>query len=132
MTPGQSGGGLKLKPDASLRRKFMVPESIAHPAKMHCGLLLEIVERYTKPGDWILDPMGGSGTTLLAALSGRNVVCVEMESHFITPMRASWAKMRQQAMLGHTLGQVLILQGDARCLPLGRADVVVTSPPLGR
>lgn len=120
---------MKLKPDAALRRKFFVPESFQHPAKMHAGLLWEIVERYTQPGQWILDPMGGSGTTLLAALMGRNVCIVEMEEHFLTPMRESWAKMRQQVMLGATLGQVVILRGDARCLPLGRADCVVTSPP---
>ncbi len=123
---------LRFKPDAALRRKFMVPESFSHPAKLHAGLLLELVEKYSLPGQTILDPMAGSGTTLLAALSSRNVICLEMEEHFCRPMVACWAKMRQQVMLGCELGQVLILRGDARCLPLKSADVVdaiVTSPP---
>jgi len=74
--------------------------------------------------------MGGIGSTLFAALLGRNVVCVEMEQHFLGPMIASWAKMRQHGpMLGHTMGEALILRGDARCLPLGSVDGIVTSPP---
>ncbi|MEE9584750.1 MAG: hypothetical protein V3W51_04635 [Candidatus Brocadiales bacterium] len=60
---------------------------------------------------------------------GRNVICVEMEQHFIDPMKASWEKMRIKPMLGHALGQVLILRGDARALPLGSVDGVITSPP---
>ncbi len=59
---------VKLKPDAALRRKFMVPESFAHPAKMHAGLVWEILERCTLSGQWILDPMSGSGTTLNAGV----------------------------------------------------------------
>ena len=120
---------MKLKPDKVLRDRFFTPESYQHPAKGHLGLWWEILERYTKPGEWVLDPMAGVGATMLGALMGRNVICVEKQQHFIEPMRASWAKMRQNPMLGHELGQVLILRGDARALPLGRADCVVTSPP---
>ena len=32
-------------------------------------------------------------------------------------------------MLGYTMGQAVILRGDARCLPLVSADCVITSPP---
>ena len=120
---------MKLKPDATLRRRWFVAEAMSHPAKGHLGLWWEILERYTQPGQTVLDPMAGIGSTLIGALMGRNVICVEMEPHFVVPMKASWAKMRQQVMLGQTLGQALIIQADARCLPLGRADCVVTSPP---
>ena len=124
-----SGNNIKLKPDAAMRRKLYTPESFSHPAKAHLGMMMEIIERYTKPGDWILDPLAGIGSTMLGALMGRNIICVELESHFITPMKASWVKMRQSPMLGRELGQVVILQGDARCLPLGRVDAICTSPP---
>ena len=121
---------MKLKPDGNLRRQLFAPEAMIHPAKGHIGLWWEIIERHTLPGQTILDPMAGVGTTMLAALLGRNVVCVEMESHFVAPMRASWEKMRQHGpMLGHTLGRVAIIQGDARCLPLDQVEAVVTSPP---
>ena len=122
---------MRLKPDGKLRRQLFASEAMAHPAKGHIGLWWEIIERHTLQGQTILDPMAGIGTTMLAALLGRNVVCVEMESHFVAPMRASWEKMRQHGpMMGHTLGQVAIIQGDARCLPLGQqVEAVVTSPP---
>ena len=120
---------MKLKGDKVLRDRFFTPESYQHPAKGHLGLWWEILERYTKPGEWVLDPMAGVGATMMGALMGRNIICVEMEQRFVEQMRASWEKMRQNPMLGHDLGQVLILRGDARALPLGRVDAAVLSPP---
>lgn len=125
----QQNPEMRLKNDKRLRDKLYTPESYQHPAKGHLGLWQAIIEKYTQPGDTILDPMAGVGATLTAALMGRNVVCVELEQHFVAPMRASWEKMKQHPLLGHTLGEVLILRGDARCLPLNSADCVVTSPP---
>jgi DNA modification methylase len=122
--------GVKLKGDKKLRDALFTPEAMSHPAKAHLGMMWEIVERYTEPGQWVLDPFGGVGSTLIATLMGRNVVCVEMEQHFLDPMKASWAKMRQHGpMLGHTMGEAVMLKGDARCLPLGSVDGIVTSPP---
>lgn len=120
---------MKLKNDARLRKQLFVEGAMAHPAKGHIGLWQAIIEKYTQEGDWILDPMGGIGTSLVAALMGRNVICNEMEQHFIEPMAASWAKMQQHPMLGYGLGQVVILRGDATHLPLSSADAVITSPP---
>ena len=120
---------LKFKPDGKLRRQFYHSTSLSHPAKAHLGMMLEIISRYTKEGETILDPMAGIGGTMIAALMGRSVILVELEQHFIEPMRASWEKMRQNLMLGYELGQVVILRGDARALPLGEVDSIVTSPP---
>ena len=120
---------LRLKNDKRLRDKLFTAESYQHPAKGHLGMWQAIIEKYTQPGDTILDPMSGVGATLTAALMGRNVVCVELEQHFVEPMKASWEKMRQHPMLGYSLGEVLILRGDARHLPIDSADCVVTSPP---
>ena len=122
---------IRFKNDTPTRRRLMVPESFAHPAKGHLGMWALMIERYSQPGETILDPMAGSGATLLAALMGRNVVCVELESHFVEPMRRSWERMRQMPMLGCDLGEVHILQGDARALPLLSADTILTSPPYG-
>lgn len=108
----------------------MVPQSYQHPAKGHLGLWGAIIEKYTKPGDWVLDPLAGVGSTLLAALMGRNVICLELEDWMMPLLRANWEKMQIVGpMLGHTLGQVVIMQGDARALPLEAADGIITSPP---
>jgi len=120
---------MRLKGDTPLRRRLFVPEAMQHPAKGHLGLWEAIIDQYTQPGEWILDPMAGIGGTLMGALMGRNVVAVELEEHFVQPMKASWAKMRAKPMLGCEMGCVVILRGDARALPLGRVDGIVTSPP---
>lgn len=121
---------IRFKSDAARRKRLMVSGAMRHPAKMHMGILDEVVARYgIKPGDWVLDPMAGIGTTAVLALYGINVCLVELEDHFCRPMKASWEKMRQNPMLGYELSKVLILRGDARALPIGSADAVVTSPP---
>lgn len=127
---GSYGGAkVKLKNDARLRKRLFVEDAMSHPAKGHIGMWQAIIEKYTEPGDWVCDPMAGIGTTLVAALMGRNVICNEMEQHFLEPMVASWAKMRRQPMLGFDVGQVVIVRGDARHLGLGSADSIITSPP---
>ena len=120
---------IRFRNDKKMRDKLYVAEAYAHPAKGNLYMWLEMIERYSSPGDTILDPMGGIGTTLIAALLGRNVCLVELEQHFVDPMRASWEKMRQHPMLGYEMGEVLILRGDARALPIASADAILTSPP---
>jgi len=134
---------LRVRNDAAMRKRLFVAEAMAHPAKGNIFMWQECIERYSKEGDTVLDPMAGIGTTLIAALMGRNVICVEKETHFVEPMRRSWEKMRQHPMLGYELGQVEIHQGDARDLsailglehpvleqnPDLAADVILSSPP---
>jgi len=119
---------IAFKSDTSYRKDFFVPESFAHPAKMVAPLLLWIVDRYTKLGETILDPMAGSGTMMLACPLGRNVVMVELEDKFCQMQRDNWEKVRQMPQLGYSMGECTIVQGDARNLE-GLFDSVVTSPP---
>ena len=119
----------RYKNDGPKRRQLWTEEAFAHPAKGHIAMWEEMVLRYSRPGDVVLDPMSGIGTTLIAALMGRNAVCVELEQHFVSVMRRSWEKMRNIPMLGYEVGSALILRGDARHLPLASADCIVTSPP---
>ena len=119
---------IKFKRDTSFRKQFFVPESFAHPAKMDAQLLLWIVERYTKEGETILDPMAGSGTTMLACTVSRNVVLVELEEKFCKMMAANWEQVKMRPQLGSGMGSCQIIQGDARQLE-GLVDKIVTSPP---
>lgn len=75
----------------------------------------ECIERYSEPGQLVLDPMAGIGTTLVAALMGRDVVVNELEHHFLLVASRNWAKMRERPTFGG-LGQVRISWGDARNL----------------
>ncbi len=52
---------------------------LRHPAKFPETLAQEFIEFFTKPGQWVLDPMAGTGSTLVAALrSGRNSIGIEL------------------------------------------------------
>jgi len=121
---------IKFKRDTAFRKTFFVPDSFSHPAKMDAQLLLWIVQKYSSPGETILDPMAGIGTTMLACTLGRNVVLVELEYKFCMMMRDNWEQVKMRPQLGSSMGECQIIQGDARQLE-GYVDKIVTSPPFG-
>ena len=50
------------------------------PAKFHPPVVRKLIYEYSCPGDYILDPFCGSGTTLVeAAVAGRNAVGVDVD-----------------------------------------------------
>lgn len=60
-----------------------------HPTVKSVALMRWLVRLITKPGDVVLDPFGGSGTTGVAALrEGRRVILVEREPDFAAICRA--------------------------------------------
>ncbi|RSM37882.1 site-specific DNA-methyltransferase [Amycolatopsis balhimycina DSM 5908] len=120
---------------AAQRKGRYVPESTAHPAKMLPAVAAHAIEHYTKPGEVVLDPMCGIGTTLIEAIDlGRRAVGVEYEPHWADIARANLRFARER---GHDHdGQVV--RGDARQLArllpaeyVGQVALVVTSPPYG-
>lgn len=63
-----------------------------HPTVKPVALMRWLIRLVTKPGDVVLDPFGGSGTTGVAALlEGRRVVLVEREPAFAAIIRARCA-----------------------------------------
>ena len=55
-----------------------------HPTQKPLGVLARLIQASTKPGDWILDPFSGSGTTGIAAnLLGRRYLGLELEDDFL-------------------------------------------------
>jgi len=54
-----------------------------HPTQKPVGVMKWIIERYTKPGDLILDPFFGSGTTGVAAVRmGRHFIGIEINPDY--------------------------------------------------
>jgi tRNA G10 N-methylase Trm11 len=124
------------RPARDQRRGRYVEETSRHPAKMLPDLAAHAITAYTAPGDLVMDPMCGSGTTLVEAVrSGRDGIGVDIEAKFAALAQANLALA---AAHGHTSwGQVAC--GDARkvvsLLPAsshGRVALVLTSPPYGR
>ena len=76
-----NGGGLPaLWTHAVVKNHPGQADTRLHPTQKPIGLLIEQVEQFTDPGDLILDPFMGSGTTLVAAKQlGRRAIGVELE-----------------------------------------------------
>lgn len=112
---------------------FFTNESTTHPAKMNLRLLSWILETFTKPGDVILDPMAGTGSTIvLGALIGRHTIAVEYEPIFCDMIRDNIKRTEPQSTLTPK-GRMTCIQGDARELSklLEESDAIITSPPFG-
>lgn len=121
---------VEFKVDTKERKQWFTAESFAHPAKMSLPLELWLIEKYTKPGDVILDPMAGIGTILVGATLGRNIICVELEEKFCWMMFDNAEKIMQRGpQMGCKMGRVDIIQGDARNLEGLLVDKIITSPP---
>src|SRR6266508_3242822 len=109
-----------------------LPAVTVHPAKMLPALAARIVAEYSAPGELVVDPMCGIGTTLVeAALLDRRAIGVELEPRWVTLARRNlaYALDRQHAERAE------IREGDARALVAllgdlaGTVDLVATSPP---
>jgi len=120
--------GWILFPRDSAERKELFPDGVfEHPAKMQLHLTRALIEYLTEPGDSVLDPFGGTGTTAIGLLMGRNVVLIELESHFIeilVELHKRWEGRHQQ--------KLYVMAGDCRQvmadLPF-LCDVAIFSPP---
>jgi SAM-dependent methyltransferase len=125
-------------PTAQRKNKY-TPESTAHPAKMLPEVVRHAVAHYTRPGDLVLDPLCGIGTTLVEAVRlGRRAVGVEYEPHWVDVANANLDVAREQGVGGEEGIDARVFHGDARqlvtLLPpeyVGQAALVVTSPPYG-
>jgi tRNA G10 N-methylase Trm11 len=117
------------------RRHRYLPESNAHPGKMLPALAREAIRRYTRPGDLVLDPMCGIGTTLVeAAHLDRQAIGVELEPRWATLAAANIHHAEEQG----ACGSAIALRSDARQLGRGllndyrdRCTLILTSPPYG-
>jgi SAM-dependent methyltransferase len=141
ITPGVvSGAALSVWTTAqhspsTQRKNHYVAESTAHPAKMLPAVAAHAIAHYTRPGDLVLDPMCGIGTTLVEAVrAGRRAVGVEYEDRWVDVARANLDLAARQG-IGH---DARVYTGDARALLdvlpqeyCGTAALVVTSPPYG-
>ena len=106
-----------------------------HPAKMLPAIAQRAIATYTRPGDLVLDPMCGIGTTLVEAVHlGRDTIGVEYEEPWADLARTNVELAREQGATGHAE----VVTGDARSLDSivdpavrGLVSLVVTSPPYG-
>ena len=105
------------------------------------------ISAYTRPGELVIDPMCGIGTTLVEAIHlGRHTLGIELEHRWAALASANLAHAHEQGACGRAgviegnaneLPRLLAVKArhvvapDARTgtLPDGRVDLVLTSPP---
>ncbi|MEU4427093.1 DNA methyltransferase [Actinoplanes sp. NPDC024001] len=121
---------------AAQRRGRYVAGSSAHPDRMAPDLAGLLIRDYTQPGDLILDPFAGIGTTLVEAIdAGRDALGVEHDPGWVALSRANIAAARRRG----ATGRGRIVRGDATrllaCVPpalRGRITLILTAAPSGR
>jgi len=109
-----------------------LPTCTQHPGKMLPELARRIVTEYSTPGQVVLDPLAGIGTTVVeAVLLDRRAIGIELEERWVTLATANLEHMLPAGR--RRLAEVRA--GDARYLPdllgdlTGTVDLIVTSPP---
>jgi DNA modification methylase len=111
-------------PDAQIERQ--------HPAPFSFTDVSRLVRFFSKPGDKVLDPFVGIGSTLKAcALEGRHGVGIDLNPRYIGLSEERLAKEVRGSSA--TTCQQQLLLGDSRTLintfDADAFDFVVTSPP---
>jgi DNA modification methylase len=113
------------------RRKSGV---LLHPAKFPETMAHEFIEFFTKKGDVVLDPMAGTGATLVAALrAGRNACGIELNPKYARIAEHVLQDERDQlGKQARGIRTQVIVADAAHAAELGlssRFDYVLTSPP---
>lgn len=108
-------------------------EVLRHPAKFPETLAEEFIRFFTKAGQWVLDPMAGTGSTMIAAMrAGRHSLGVELNSTYADIARQLIEEERAELAKGTDVCSARVVTGDAAELEdfeLPTIDYVFTSPP---
>jgi modification methylase len=123
------------QPAGVQRRGRYLAESTAHPGKMLPAIARRAIATYSQPGDLVLDPMCGIGTSLVEATHlDRKATGVELEPRWVQIAKANLAQARA---LGAP-GRGRVTAADARQLGRGlldhyqgRVQLILSSPPYG-
>lgn len=120
-------------------RKSAAERELAHPALFPLALVERLLHIFTLPGDTVLDPFMGSGSTLLGALRlGRRGVGLEINAQYIEMLQKRLQDLQHNPgendfTNGFGAGELGIICDDARNLQRHTEpqslDLCLTSPP---
>ena len=75
----------------------IIPNATQHPTEKPVGLMAHFINLHTIPGDTILDPFMGSGTTGVACVqTGRNFIGIEIDPHYFEVAQKRIAQAQMQ------------------------------------
>ncbi|MDB4873130.1 MAG: Methyltransferase [Gemmatimonadales bacterium] len=122
------------RPSRLQRKDRYLSESMQHPGKMLPAIASQVIAAYTRPGELVVDPMCGIGTTLVEAVHlGRDAAGMDYEGRWVELTAANVLHARTQG----ATGSAKIACGDSRNIAAvfgqirGRVALVLTSPPYG-
>ncbi|MGA9531239.1 MAG: DNA methyltransferase [Anaerolineales bacterium] len=104
-----------------------------HPAKFPETLAEEFITFFTKEGQTVLDPMVGTGSTLVACMrNGRHAIGIELNPEYAATARSVVDDERAALASATDDLNIKVIEGDAAQLTeydLPTIDYVLTSPP---
>lgn len=112
-------------------------EVLRHPAKFPETLAQEFIEFFTKKGEAILDPMVGTGSSLVAALrSGRHSWGIELNPGYADIARQAVSEERRLLGEAAALLHATVITGNSSNIdqifkdnPIPEIGYIITSPP---
>jgi site-specific DNA-methyltransferase (adenine-specific) len=82
-TKGVQNSEKKLQPNGEYVENKTLPRKNNHPTVKPIKLMSYLITLFTRPGDFVLDPFGGSGTTGLACkLLDRNHIYIDFTQEY--------------------------------------------------
>lgn len=120
---------ISFKRDHHQRAALFHPDSFKHQGRANLNLLSALLQ-YAPAGQIVLDPMGGTGSILLALDYQHPVLTGELESH--------WALVAEMNRKSISRGRLIAFSSPAVCcqwnanrLPLADSSIpcIITSPP---
>lgn len=86
-------GNKPIKPIVDIQ-KWVYSGNRSHPTEKAVEIITPLIRAFSKPGDLVLDPFLGSGTTVIAAaLTGRRAIGIELEERYCALARKRLAGM---------------------------------------
>jgi DNA modification methylase len=115
--------------DDTYRKTMFPPEVAAHPAKANVYMIQSCIDYVSEEGQTLLDPFGGTGTLMVAALKNRNVVLIDISPIF-SELQQKGADMLDKIAPGCRQLISIFNAPLQNILPIPNfADHIITSPP---
>jgi len=126
--PRNEEGWILFPKDTKDRKSLFFPEEVMkHPAKMNFHLQQAIIEYVAGEGDVLLDPFGGTGTLMIAALQGYRIILIEIEDGYHKLQLQAKEELSKQVPGAGDL--VTLIHYDNRLILPIPCNHIVTSPP---
>ena len=120
----QVNDGRTIPPDNAFQRGQTVRKN-THPTVKPVKLLTYLISMGSRPGDLVLDPFNGSGSTGIAAkLLGRNYVGVEMELEYVNT-----SNLRINAWKPDDLNKIVFKEEIKKTETIKVNPILITAPP---